>query len=181
VTVIPLVPRIDDGWWLVLPLVVTGAGLGLLVSQLNNYTLAPIAEERVSEAAGVNSAAGSFGLSFGLAMAGGLMLAALSFSFTHLTESSTVIPPAEQQQIAAALEDDAEVMSTTQLAEQLQGQPPEVEAAVLDINDEARNRSLQVALAVPLVAAVLGLVNSFRMVRRPDVQPSAPLDGLDFG
>ena len=43
-------------------------GLGLLVSQLNNYTLAPIAEERVSEAAGVNSAAGSFGLSFGLAL-----------------------------------------------------------------------------------------------------------------
>ena len=34
----------------------------------------------------MNSAAGSFGLSFGLAMAGGLMLAALSFSFTHMTE-----------------------------------------------------------------------------------------------
>ena len=49
----------------------TGCGLGLLVSQLNNYTLAPVEEERVSEAAGVNSAAGSFGLSFGLAMAGG--------------------------------------------------------------------------------------------------------------
>ena len=55
-------------------------GLGLLVSQLNNYTLAPIEEERVSEAAGVNSAAGSFGLSFGLAVAGGLMLAALSLA-----------------------------------------------------------------------------------------------------
>ena len=62
------------------------------MSQLNNYTLAPIEEERISEAAGVNSAAGSFGLSFGLAMAGGIMLAALSFSFTHLTEDSTVIP-----------------------------------------------------------------------------------------
>ena len=40
-----------------------GMRLGLLVSQLNNYTLSPISEERVSEAAGVNSAAGSFGLS----------------------------------------------------------------------------------------------------------------------
>ena len=114
--IIPLVPRVDSGWYLVVPLVIAGCGLGLLVSQLNNYTLAPIEEERISEAAGVNSAAGSFGLSFGLAMAGGLMLAALSFSFTHLTESSTVIPPAQQQQIAAALEDDAEVMSNTALA-----------------------------------------------------------------
>ena len=36
----------------------------------NNYTLSPMTEEQVSEAAGVNSAAGSFGLSFGLAFAG---------------------------------------------------------------------------------------------------------------
>ena len=53
---------------------ITGSGLGLLETELNNFTLAPIAEERVSEAAGVNSAAGSFGLSFGVAIAGGIML-----------------------------------------------------------------------------------------------------------
>jgi EmrB/QacA subfamily drug resistance transporter len=67
VVLIPLVPRVDSGWYLLAPLVIVGSGLGLLVSQLNNYTLAPISDERVSEAAGVNSAAGSFGLSFGLA------------------------------------------------------------------------------------------------------------------
>ena len=54
--IIPLVPRIDSGWYLVIPLLVTGSGLGLLVSQLNNFTLAPISEDRISEAAGVNSA-----------------------------------------------------------------------------------------------------------------------------
>ena len=79
--IIPLVPRVDSGWYLVIPLLpITGSGLGLLVSQLNNFTLAPIAEARVSEAAGVNSAAGSFGLSFGLAMAGGIMLWALALA-----------------------------------------------------------------------------------------------------
>src|SRR3954447_26816001 len=40
--IIPLVPRISSGWYLVLPLMVAGSGLGLLVSQLNNYTLAPV-------------------------------------------------------------------------------------------------------------------------------------------
>ena len=160
---------------------ICGCGLGLLVSQLNNYTLAPIDEERVSEAAGVNSAAGSFGLSFGLAMAGGLMLAALSLSFTQMTENSAVIPPAEQQQIATALEDDAEVMSNTQLDEQITGQPPEVEQEILAINEDARNLSLQVALAIPLLAGLLGLANSFRMMRLPDLEPSASLEGTDFG
>ncbi len=110
---IPIVPRADSGWYLLVPLVIAGCGLGLLVSQLNNYTLAPISEERVSEAAGVNSAAGSFGLSFGLAFAGAIMLATLAFSFTNLAQDSTVLPPAEKQQVAMTLEEDAQVLSNT--------------------------------------------------------------------
>ncbi len=180
-SIIPLVPRVSSGWYLAIPLIITGSGLGLLVSQLNNYTLAPVDEEHISEAAGVNSAAGSFGLSFGLAMAGGILLAALSISFTQMTENSTVIPPAQQQQIATVLEDDAEVMSNTQLDALITDEPPEVEAAVLEINNDARNLSLQVALAIPLLAALLGIAISFRMVRLPDVTPSAPLEGMDFG
>src|SRR4029078_2202643 len=88
--VVAVVPRADSGWYLVVPLMISGAGLGLLVSQLNNYTLSPISEEHVSEAAGVNSAGGSFGLSFGLAFSGAIMLATLSFAFTHMAQNSAV-------------------------------------------------------------------------------------------
>jgi EmrB/QacA subfamily drug resistance transporter len=179
--IVPIVPRTDSGWTLVIPLLIAGSGLGLLVSQLNNYTLSPIEEERVSEAAGVNSAAGSFGLSFGLAMAGGVMLAVLAFSFTNLTEESTVIPPAQQQQIADALEDDAQVMSNTQLEQLLAEEPEEIQEAILDINAEARDRSLQLALLVPILASVLGLLNAFRMRRLPDPTPSASLEGVALG
>ncbi|MDQ2675293.1 MAG: MFS transporter, partial [Actinomycetota bacterium] len=77
---IPLVPRADTSLGLVFPLILCGAGMGLLVSQLNNYTLAPISEERVGEAAGVNSSISSFGLSAGLAFTGAILLAALSIS-----------------------------------------------------------------------------------------------------
>jgi len=156
----------------VIPLIVVGSGLGLLVSQLNNYTLSPISEERVSEAAGVNSAAGSFGLSFGLAFAGAILLASLSIIFTEAAEDSDVLPPAEQQQVADALEDDAEVMSNTALEAQLEGQPEAIQAEILDINTDARPRALQVALLIPILAALLGLGNSFRMMRQPDPQPS---------
>jgi EmrB/QacA subfamily drug resistance transporter len=180
-SIVPLVPRTDSGWALVVPLLITGTGLGLLVSQLNNYTLSPIEEERVSEAAGVNSAAGSFGLSFGLAMAGGVMLAFLAFDFTNLTEASTVIPPAQQQQIATTLEDDAEVMSSAQLEPLLADEPEDVQAEILRINDEARDRSLQVALLVPVLASLLGLLNAFRMRRLPDPTPSGTADGLVVG
>jgi MFS family permease len=178
---VPIVPRADSGWWLLPPLLVAGSGLGMLVSQLNNYTLSPISEERVSEAAGVNSAAGSFGLSFGLAFAGAIMLATLSFTFTSMAEASTVLPPASQQQVATALDEDAEIMSNTALQQQLAGQPAEIQQEVIRINTEARPRALQVALLVPILAALLGLLNAFRMIRLPDLKPSSTADGMLLG
>ena len=178
---IPIVPRADSGWSLVIPLVIAGSGLGLLVSQLNNYTLAPISEERVSEAAGVNSAAGSFGLSFGLALAGAIMLATLSITFTDLANASSVLEPAEKQRVANALEDDAQVLSNTQLDELLVGQPADVQAEIIRINTEARPLALQVALLIPILAALAGLFNSFRMVRLPDISPSASAEGMAWG
>jgi EmrB/QacA subfamily drug resistance transporter len=178
---IPIVPRADSGWYLLVPLVIAGSGLGLLVSQLNNYTLAPISEERVSEAAGVNSAGGSFGLSFGLAFAGAIMLATLSFTFTDLAQASTVLSPAEQQRVANALEEDAQVLSNTQLQELLTGQPEDVREEILRINTEARPLALQVALLVPILAGVLGLLNSFRMMRLPDLKPSGSVEGMALG
>ena len=177
----PIVPRADDGWALVAPLLIVGSGLGLLVSQLNNYTLAPVEEERVSEAAGVNSAGGSFGLSFGLAFAGAIMLAALSIIFTDMAEESRVLAPAEQEQVAEVLEDDAEVMSNTRLEELLAGKPDDVEAEIIQINTDARPRALQVALLVPLLAGLIGLFNSFRMVRLPDPKPSGSAEAMVLG
>jgi hypothetical protein len=180
VALIPLVPRADFGWNLIFPLLVAGSGLGLLVSQLNNYTLAPIEEERVSEAAGVNSAAGSFGLSFGLAMAGGIMLAALAGGFTARTEASATLPPADKEQIARALEEDAQVMSDTQLSRLLTDEPEAIQEEILRINTEARDRSLQVALLVPVLAGLLGVGNALRMRRLPDLKPRASTEGLDW-
>ena len=182
--VIPVVPRAEStqgAWVLAVPLLIAGCGLGLLVSQLNNYTLAPIEEERASEAAGVNSAGGNFGLSFGLAVAGGIMLATLSLSFTALTNASTVIPDSQKQTISTALEDNAEIVSDTQLTALIAAEPPAVQAEIIAINDQARARSLQVAMLVPVLACLLGLINAFRMVKLPDIEPSASLEGLSLG
>jgi len=179
--IIPIIPRASSGWAMTIPLLIAGSGLGLLVSQLNNYTLAPIDEERVSEAAGVNSASGSFGLSFGLAMAGGIMLAVLAGTLTNLTEQSKVIPPAQQQQISALLEHDAEVMSDDQLQSQISDQPEAIQAEILKINSEARDRSLQIAMLVPVFAGSIGILNSIKMNKLKDIKPKASIEGAVLG
>jgi MFS family permease len=179
--IVPIVPRADSGWWLLIPLAIAGCGLGLLVSQLNNYTLSPISEERISEAAGVNSAAGSFGLSFGLAFAGAIMLASLSLVFTASATSSTVLPSAEKQQVAQVLEEDAQVMSNTRLEELLAGQPEAIRDEIVGINTAARPIALQIALLIPILASLVGFIVSFRMMKIPDSKPSGTGDGMILG
>jgi EmrB/QacA subfamily drug resistance transporter len=177
IVLLPIVPRATSGWYLLVPLVIAGLGMGLLVSQLNNYTLSPITEDRVSEAAGVNSAAGSFGLAF----AGAIMLATLSFAFTQAAEDSKVLEPAQQEQVADALEQDAEVVTNTALTAQLAGQPADVQAEIIRINTDTRPIALQVAMLIPLLAALVGLFNSFRMLGEPDPTPSNSGEGLALG
>jgi len=169
---ITIIPSADSGWALALPLVLAGAGLGLLASQINNYALSPISEERVGEAAGVTSATGSFGLSFGLAFSGAILLATLSIAFTNKAESSSVLPPDDQEHIANVLEDDAQVMSDAQLQALLADEPQEIQDEILAINTDARHLALQVALLVTLLASVAGVLNSFRMLRIPDPEPA---------
>ena len=156
---------------------IAGCGLGLLVSQLNNYTLSPISDERVSEAAGVNSAAGSFGLAF----TGAIMLATLSLGFTNLVTASTVLSPAGQQQVAHALETDAQILSSTQLEQQLASHPEKIQNEIIRMNTDARPPALQIALLIPVLAGGLGLFNSFRMMRLPDPLPSGIAEGAALG
>ena len=107
----------------------------------------------------MNSAGGSFGLAFGLAFAGAIMLASLSLVFTHKSDSSTVLSSRQKQQVSKGLEKNAEVMTNTHLEELLAGQPRDVKEEILRINTEARPIALQIALLVPLLAALLGLVD----------------------
>jgi hypothetical protein len=96
----------------------------------------------------------------------------------NMATSSTVLSPDQQEEVAVALDEDAQVMSDTMLAEQLAGQPEDVQAEILRINQEARNIALQVALMIPLVAALIGFLNSFRMLKLPDPEPSSAAEGV---
>jgi len=64
-------------------------------------------------------------------------------------------------------------MTNTHLAELLVNQPPEIQDEIIRINTEARPISLQVALLIPLLAGLIGLFNSFRMMRLPDPTSSS--------
>ena len=72
-------------------------------------------------------------------------------------------------------------MSNAQLESLLAGQPDDVQAEILRINTEARPIALQIALIVPLLAGLLGLINGFRMTRLPDIKPSEAAEATLVG
>jgi hypothetical protein len=83
-----------------------------------------------------------------------------------------VLTGAEQQQVAKVLEHDAEVVSNTQLEKQLAGQPQKTQDEIIRINTQARHLALQIALLIPILAGLGGLLISSRMMRLPDPQQS---------
>ena len=98
-----------------------------------------------------------------------------------MANESTVLSPAEQQKVSKGLEKNAEVMTNTHLEKLLAGQPADVKAEIVHINTKARPRALQIALLVPLIAALLGLFVGFRMTRLPDPEPSGATEGVVLG
>ena len=83
-----------------------------------------------------------------------------------------MLSPAEQQQVSKGLEKNAEVMTNTHLEELLDGPAGGRPGRDHPHQHDARPSALQIALLVPLLAALLGLVNGFRMTRLPDPEPS---------
>jgi MFS family permease len=61
------------------------------------------------------------------------------------------------------------------------GRPEAVQDEIIRINTDARPLALQVALLVPLLAGLLGFLNSFRMMRLPDPKPAGAAEGMGFG
>jgi hypothetical protein len=109
------------------------------------------------------------------------MLATISLVATALAHDSSALSVADQDRVASAVEQDAQVMSDTQLVEILAEEPADVQAEVVRINAEARDRALQVALLVPILAGAVGFVNALRMRRLPDPQPSSSVEGMALG
>ena len=98
-----------------------------------------------------------------------------------MAQSSTVLSKAEQQQVATALEHDAQVVSNTQLTKQLAGQPQKTQDEIIRINTQARHIALQIALLIPILAGLAGLGIAMRMMRLPDPEQSGSAEQMAQG
>jgi hypothetical protein len=151
-----------------LPLLLIGLGMGALASQLGAVTVSAVPDEKSAEVGGIQNAVTNLGASIGTALAGSVLIAALTSSFLTGIEQNPAVPPEVKSKASVSLESAVPFLSDAQLSTILDqaGSSPEVKQAALDENAAARLDALRAALAILAFAALIALFFTFRIPTR---------------
>ena len=152
------------------PLLLAGLGIGALASQLGSVTVSAVPDDQSPEVGGLQNTATNLGASIGTALAGSLLIAALTASFLHGIEQNPAVPPAVSTQASTELAGGIPFLSDVDLQKALTkaGASKQVTQAVLNENQQARLDGLRTALAA---LAFLALIALFFSARIPTRQP----------
>jgi len=158
------------------PMVIIGLGIGALASQLGNVTVSAVPTEQSSEVGGLQNTATQLGASLGTALAGSILIAALTASFLAGIEANPNVPQQVKDQANTQLAAGAPFISDAQVEAGLTeaGVPADVQKEIIDQNEKSQIDGLRAALSV---LAVLGVISLFFTGRIPKKQPgSAPAE-----
>ncbi|MFF4360035.1 MFS transporter [Streptomyces sp. NPDC001604] len=152
------------------PLLLIGLGMGALASQLGSVTVSAVPDERSAEVGGVQNAVTNLGSSIGTALAGSVLIAALTSSFLANVEQNPEIPAQVKSEASVELESGVPFLSDAQLKAALDeaGTSTKVTQAVLDANADARLDGLRAALAILALTSLLAMFFTHRI---PTTQP----------
>ncbi len=157
------------------PLLLLGAGIGVLASQLGSVTVSSVPDSQSSEVGGLQNTATNLGASLGTALAGSVLIAVLTSSLLGGLNTSADIPADVATAATTQLASGAPFISDAALEQSLSdaGITGPEESAILDSNRKARIDGLHASLALIALVAVAALFASQRI---QTTQPGTPTD-----
>jgi len=160
------------------PLLLAGLGIGALASQLGSVTVSSVPDEQSSEVGGLQNTATNLGASIGTALAGAVLISALTSSFLAGIQDNPEVPDQVTAQAQVELAGGVPFISDAQLGSALADADVggATATAVLDENSASRIQGLRAALAV---LAVIALAAPFLTDAIPDRQPGARPQGSE--
>ncbi|MBJ7347408.1 MAG: MFS transporter [Thermoleophilaceae bacterium] len=141
------------------PLLLAGSGLGAMASQLGAATVSSVPDEQSGEVGGLQNTGTQLGASIGTALAGAILIAALTASFLTGIQNNPDVPNSVVDQAQVQLSTGASFTSDEQLAASLDeaGVPPTTAAAIVDENAKSRIDALRSALALLALMALVAI------------------------
>jgi EmrB/QacA subfamily drug resistance transporter len=157
------------------PLLLAGLGIGALASQLGAVTVSAVPDELSPDVGGLQNTGTNLGAALGTALAGSILIAALTGAFLQGIEDNPAIPQQVAAQASVELASGLPFMSDADLQAALDkaGVPPDVAQAALQVNKEARVVGLRSAVAVLALIALLALFFTRAIPTRPPGRSSA--------
>jgi MFS family permease len=154
------------------PMLLAGLGIGALASQLGSVTVSSVPDEQSGEVGGVQNTMTNLGASIGTALAGAVLISALTASFLTGVQNNPDVPKDLASQAQVELAGGIPFMSDKDLQAALDKAhvPPQTADAVVEENAKARIDGLRASLSV---LAIIALIALFASRRIPTKQPSA--------
>jgi len=153
-----------------LPMLLIGLGIGALASQLGSVTVSAVPDDQAPEVGGIQNTATNLGASLGTALAGALLVAALSTSFLTNIENSDAIPSRVKSNAQVNLGGGVPFISDADLQKALDEAHVSSRAskAAVDAYQKGRITGLKAALAI---LALMNVIALFLTGRIPTIQP----------
>ncbi|HEY1592648.1 MAG TPA: MFS transporter [Solirubrobacteraceae bacterium] len=158
------------------PMLLSGLGVGALASQLGSVTVSSVPDEQSSEVGGLQNTLTNLGASIGTALAGAVLISALTGSFLTGIENNPAVPANVKSEAQTKLAAGIPFVSDKDLEASLKkaGVPPEQAKAITDENATARIDGLRSSLSLLAVIALLATVLTFRLpTKQPSSEPEA--------
>jgi MFS family permease len=158
-----------DAGVVTIPMLLMGLGIGALSSQLGAVTVSALPDDRSPEVGGVQNTVTNLGISLGTALAGAILIGALTTAFLTNIEESKAIPQRVTQQATTNLASGVPFISDDDLEKALKDahvRGPAAKAAT-DAYSKARIDALDAALFVLAIAAVVALFATGGIPTRP--------------
>jgi MFS family permease len=159
------------------PMLFAGVGIGALASQLGSVTVSSVPDEESAEVGGLQNTVTFMGAAVGTALAGAILMSALTTSFFNGIEGNPEVPDDLSAQAEVQLSSGVPFIPDSQLEDALTnaGVTGETADAVVKENTEARLAGLRASLAV-LALVALGALFAARSIptRQPgrDAEPA---------
>lgn len=156
------------------PMLLAGLGVGALASQLGSVTVSSVPDEQSGDVGGVQNTVTNLGASIGTALAGAILISALSASFLSGVENNPDVPEAVSSKAQVELDGGIPFISDDDLESALDdaGVPVSTADAIVDENADARIEGLRTAMSLLAIVALIAL---FFTRRIPMQQPSSVL------
>ena len=141
------------------PLLFAGAGIGSIASQLGAVTVSAVPDEQSGEVGGLQNTGTQLGASIGTALAGAVLISALTASFLTGIANNPDVPDRVVNQAQTSLSGGGPFISDADLEAALSDAhvPPQTANAIVDENEKSRIDALRVAVAILALFSLLAL------------------------